>query len=571
LGEENINFQNSIMKTQKVIPKGKTILMPIIVFTFFIINLTFSQWQNIGSVSGLGNWPSIFTLDQSTIFIVGGVTGPVIWRSTNGGINFTQLPTNGLPSSSSNRFLSCVWATDVNTIYAGDGATTGNGLVKNAKVYKTTNGGTNWTTILNSGTNIYGFINGVVFSRTNTLIGVVSCDPNSATENFKMWKTANGGTNWILFEPVAPNSSGAQNSVFLIDENFYGFGLNTATARVAVTSNGGTNFSFYGIAGYGGDNGFVSTVAFSNDKLNGMAATSQTSTTVARTTNGGINWFSQTIPCTITGHCNIKWVPDMSVVYLVVSSSSQSQCFKSTNNGENWIQYTFPSGASDITHIDLLYNGLMQSETEAYIYAANKSGSVFVIHEFPMPVKLFSFTNFVSGRNNILKWVTSEEINNSGFDVYRKTDNQNNWQKLGFVKGKGTTNTFSNYSYEDKNLNTGKYFYRLKQMDYNGNYEYFNLEGKVEILSPLKFNLAQNYPNPFNPETNIKYQITNNSYVDLKVYDILGKEVSTLVSEFKTAGYYDVKFSGNNLSTGVYFYKLKVNNFISVKKMLLIK
>lgn len=560
------------MKTQKIIPKGKIRLL-LIVFTFFISNFTFSQWQNVGSVSGLGNWPSIFTLDQSTIFIAGGVTGPVIWRSTNGGTNFTQLPTNGLPTSSSNRFLSCVWATSVNTIYVGDGATTGNGLVKNAKVYKTTNGGTNWTTILNSGTNVYGFINGVVFSRNNPLLGVANCDPNDNNAKFKMWKTTNGHTSHILFEPDAPNSCGAQNSVFMIDENFYGFGLNTATARVAITTDGGTDFSFFNIAGYGGDNGFVSTVAFSTDKLNGMAATSQTSTTIARTTNGGLNWFSQTIPCTITGQCNIKYVPETTVAYLVVSNSSETKCFKTIDNGSNWTQYSFPSGATDITHIDLLYNTLMQADNEAYIYATTKTGAIYLLHEFPMPVKLYSFNYFISGRNITLKWITSEEINNSGFEVYRISDAQNQsiWQKLGFVKGKGTTNTFTNYIYEDKNLNTGKYSYRIKQIDYNGNYEYFNLEGKTEITNPVKFELSQNYPNPFNPETNIKYQIVNNSFVVLKVYDALGKEVSTLVNEFKTAGYYDVKLSGVNLSAGIYFYKLITKDFTSVKKMVLIK
>ncbi|MFA5300970.1 MAG: hypothetical protein WC389_22485, partial [Lutibacter sp.] len=215
-GEEIKYFQSSIMESKKIIPKERKslLLLTIIAITFFISNYTFSQWQNIGTVSELGNWPSIFTLDQSTIYVVGGVTGPVIWRSTNGGLNFTQLPTNGLPLASSNRFLTCVWATDVDEIYVGDGATTGNGLVKNAKIYKTTNGGTNWITILNSGTNVYGFINGIVFSRTNTTLGIANSDPNSETEKFKNWKIANGGTNWTLFEADAPNSCGAQNSVF---------------------------------------------------------------------------------------------------------------------------------------------------------------------------------------------------------------------------------------------------------------------------------------------------------------------------------------------------------------------
>lgn len=558
----------------KLIPKGKKLLLLIIFYIFFFYNFTFSQWQNIGSVSGLGNWPSVFVLDQNTIFVVGGVTGPVIWRSTNGGVNFTQLPTNGLPSSSSNRFLSCIWATSSNTIFIGDGATTGNGLVKNAKVYKTTNGGTNWTTILNSGTNIYGFINGIAFSRTNTQLGVANCDPHSETEKFKQWKTTNGGTNWILYEPDAPNSCGAQNSVFLIDENFYGFGLNTASARVAVTTDGGNTFGFYNIAGYGGDNGFVSTVAFSNDKLNGMAATSQTSTTIARTTNGGVNWFSQTIPCTITGHCNIKWVPGTTAVYLVVSNSSQTQCFKSTNNGNNWTQYTFPTGSTDITHVDLLYNYLLESEDNAYLFATTKSGTIYALTESPMPVKLFAFSSFISGRNNTLKWTTSEELNNFGFEVHRTLYYKNNvflWQTLGFVQGNGTKNTPSNYSYCDKNLNTGEYLYRLKQIDFNGNYEFYNLEGIITIANPEKFCLSQNYPNPFNPSTKISYSIPQTGLVTLKVYDITGKEIKTLVNEFKTSGYYDITFTNDNLSAGVYFYKLNVNNFSSVKKMFLIK
>lgn len=560
------------MGINKIIPYGKNMLLTIL-FLLFLLNSGFSQWLTIGNVSGMGNWPSIFTLDQNTIFIVGGVTGPVIWRSTNCGLNFTQLPTNGLPSSSSNRFLSCVWATDENTIYVGEGSTQGNGLVKNAKVYKTTNGGTNWITILSSGTNINGFINGIVFSRANPQVGVVNCDPNSTAEKFKMWKTYNGGTNWTLFEPNAPNSCGAQNSVFYIDDNFYGFGLNTANARVAFTTNGGQDFIFQTLSGAGGVTGFVSTVAFSHDKTNGLAGTSQTSTTVARTTDGGLNWFPQTIPCTIEGHCNIKWVPDLPVAYIIVSNSTQSECFKTTNNGDNWFQYDFPSGAINITHSDLLYNNLTDDETESYIFATNTSGTVYLLHESPMPVKLLSFNYNVSGRNNMLKWVTSDELNNMGFEIYRRCDTplQTNWSKLGFVKGAGTSNNYNYYKFEDKDLNSGTYYYKLKQIDFNGNYEYFNLDDKVEISNPEKYYLSQNYPNPFNPSTKISYSVPQNGFVSLKVYDVTGKEISSLVNEFQISGFYDITFSSSNLSAGIYFYKLVLNNFTSVKKMIIIK
>jgi hypothetical protein len=561
------------MKNYSVIHIRNKYTVLVLFLILFAYNQGYTQWMPIGSVSGLGNWPSVFVLDQNTIFVVGGETGSVIWRSTNGGNNFTQLQTNGLPAAGSDRFLTCVWATATNTMYVGDGATTGNGLVKNAKVYKTTNGGTNWTTILSTGANVYGFINGIVFSRTNNNLGIANSDPNSTTEKFKSWKTTNGGSNWTLFEPDAPNSCGAQNSVFLIDGNFFGFGLNTANARVAITTNGGTNFLFCTLAGAGGDNGFVSTVAFSNDKLNGLAGTSQTSTTVARTTNGGVNWFSQTIPSTITGHCNIKWVPGTSAVYVVVSSSSETQCFKSYNNGSNWTSYTFPSGSANIAHSDLQYNGddkLLESVT--YIFAANKAGSIYSMHEISMPVILYSFSCSTKDRDVTLKWITTSEINNKGFEIYRKDYlENNNWELIGFAKGEGNKNTPSNYNFTDKKLNAGKYFYRLKQIDYNGNFEFFNLSGFVEIENPVKFSLAQNYPNPFNPSTKINFAIPQNGFVTLKVYDILGNEVSTLINEYKNAGYYEVEFNNNNLSTGTYFCKLKTNNEYAVKRMLYIK
>lgn len=562
------------MKYINEIVYGKMQFVITFIFILFYSSTLNSQWITEGNVSGLGSWPSIFVLDQNTIFVAGGDTGPNIWRSTDAGASFTQLPTNGLPLAGSNRFISCIWATNINTIFVGDGITTGNGLVKNAKVYRTTNGGNNWTMILNSGTNVYGFLNGIVFSRTNPLLGVANCDPNSTTENFKNWKTTDGGTTWTLYEPSAPNSSGAQNSVFLVDNNFFGFGLNTANARVAITTNGGTTFNFYTLAGAGGANGFVSSVAFNDDKINGIAGTDQTSTTVSRTTNGGLNWFAQNIPCTITGQCCVKWVPGTSVVYIIVSNSSASQCFKSYNNGNDWTQYSFPSGAVNIKHSHLFYSVDKDPDTELYYFATNNAGNIYLLHEIPMPVKLFSFTYFISGRDNILKWVTSEELNNAGFEVYRATENLNSessWQKLGYVKGNGTKNTPSYYEFTDKNLNAGKYYYRIKQIDYNGNYEYFNLSGIVEISNPVKYSLAQNYPNPFNPETNIKFQITDNSFVEIKVFDILGKEIATLVNEYKPAGYYEAKFSGANLSSGIYFYKLKINGHTFVRSMLLAK
>lgn len=189
----------------------------------------------------------------------------------------------------------------------------------------------------------------------------------------------------------------------------------------------------------------------------------------------------------------------------------------------------------------------------------------------PLPVSLAFFTNSVSNHDAVLNWKTSSEINNSGFDVERKSV-ESEWSKVGFVAGKGTTNLPTDYSYEDKKLSVGKYQYRLKQIDNNGNFAYHSLNGYVEVGVPAKYDLSQNYPNPFNPTTKIDFQLPNDSKVSIVIYDITGKEVKTLMNnEFRKADYYTVMFNGSNLSSGVYFYRIIANKYLMTKKMVLLK
>ncbi len=133
-------------------------------------------------------------------------------------------------------------------------------------------------------------------------------------------------------------------------------------------------------------------------------------------------------------------------------------------------------------------------------------------------------------------------------------------------------NTPTNYSFEDKNLQTGKYKYRLKQIDHNGNYEYFELNGEVEIGVPKKYDLSQNYPNPFNPVTKINFDLPVDSKVTMLIYDITGREVAKLLNgEFKKAGYHTTNFNASSLSSGVYFYSLSTDAFRMTKKMVVVK
>jgi len=177
-----------------------------------------------------------------------------------------------------------------------------------------------------------------------------------------------------------------------------------------------------------------------------------------------------------------------------------------------------------------------------------------------LPVELSSFNANVERSDVNLNWTVVSEINNSGFDVERKSNGESNsWNKIGFVEGRGTTNEPMTYYYKDSKPESGRYQYRLKQSDFNGNFEYFTLENDVVIGTPVSFTLNQNYPNPFNPVSKIDFAIPVNGLVTLKVYDILGKEVTVLINEVKEAGFYSVKFDGTNLSSGVYFYSINVD------------
>jgi len=117
----------------------------------------------------------------------------------------------------------------------------------------------------------------------------------------------------------------------------------------------------------------------------------------------------------------------------------------------------------------------------------------------------------------------------------------------------------------------GAYNYRIKQIDYDGSYKYFDLEETVEISSPIGFELTQNYPNPFNPTTTIGFSIPQKGLVTLKVFDVLGNEIRTLIIEEKDSGYYQVEFNSDGLSSGIYFYQLEAGSFIETKKMVLMK
>jgi hypothetical protein len=186
-----------------------------------------------------------------------------------------------------------------------------------------------------------------------------------------------------------------------------------------------------------------------------------------------------------------------------------------------------------------------------------------------LPVELSSFTGRIDKDKIILQWRTETEVNNYGFEIQRSTD-KISWSKIGFVPGNGNSNAPNAYTFIDKNPIGGTVYYRLKQEDNDGRFEYSKII-ELNYTIPLEVSLLQNYPNPFNPVSTIKYSIPEYGFVSLKVYDVLGRLVTTLVNGKQEAGQYSVKFNGNGLASGIYFYVLTTNNFVISKKMNLLK
>jgi len=190
-----------------------------------------------------------------------------------------------------------------------------------------------------------------------------------------------------------------------------------------------------------------------------------------------------------------------------------------------------------------------------------------------VPVELTSFAANVNENNVTLNWTTATELNNQGFDVERNSGN--GFEKIGFVAGFGTSTEIHTYSYVDGSLQEGTYTYRLKQVDFDGTFEYSDVV-EVDVAIPAVFALEQNYPNPFNPSTTIKFSLAADSKVNLTVFDILGQEVANLINGNLAAGSHEINFNASNVNSGVYFYRVDATavdgtNFTSVKKMILAK
>jgi hypothetical protein len=223
---------------------------------------------------------------------------------------------------------------------------------------------------------------------------------------------------------------------------------------------------------------------------------------------------------------------------------------------------------SDNNWVDI---GVLPNTVDDSLAVANQTGFEYALASTsaPLPVELNSFSAKLSGNEIHLNWQTETEVDNYGFEIERNGF-QEDWTKIGFVEGHGNSNSPKEYSFIDKNINSEKYAYRLKQIDTDGSFTYSDVV-EIDLKLPDSFHLSQNYPNPFNPTTVINYQLPEAGKVTLSIYDILGNMVRTLVDEEKSAGNYKVEFDAAGLPSGVYFYILRAGSFVGSKKMLLLK
>ena len=270
---------------------------------------------------------------------------------------------------------------------------------------------------------------------------------------------------------------------------------------------------------------------------------------------------------------------------IVGNFSSPSGLYVYDSNGN---QLNYFSSVSGLRGAFQLGNGnyLVTNGTGVYVLDQN-TGAVLATpvsgvsgrstHEYDLsivPVELTAFTANVAGTNVELEWTTATEVNNQGFDVERSNDN-NTFEKIGFVPGFGTTTEPKNYSYTDRSVSNGKYYYRLKQIDFDGSFKYSDVV-EAEVSLPTVFALEQNYPNPFNPSTSIRFSLPVDAQVTIGVYNLVGEKVAEIASGNLSAGSHNITFDASKLTSGIYFYRLDAagingKTFSSVKKMTLMK
>lgn len=486
-------------------------------FLLLSILISFNSFAQNWSTQASGTiekLESVFMINENEGWICG--DAGVLLRTSNGGVNWTQV-------NITNQDLADIAFKDaVNGILIGD-----DGFIQ-----RTTNGGATWSFVASgTGSNLAA----LSWSGNNIFI--------SGRDGVGLVSTNDGAS----FSPAAMGTTARFRGAAAFGTKFWAVGEN---GIIRFSSNTGSLWQSQASSA----SNDLHDIQFLTTDI-GFAGGS--GSTIIYSSNGGQTWMNRStgINSGINGiyflNENTGW-----------AASDAGIIYKTTNGGLNWINTN---------------NNTVTKMNEAFFINEGKGWAVgdngVIIHFFDasVPVELTSFTASVINKDVTIAWVTSTEVNNKGFELMRMDNKNEVWRQIGFVAGSGTTTEVKNYSFVDKNLEAGNYKYKLVQFDFDGT---LNEKQVIEVdvnAVPDQLTLNQNYPNPFNPSTIINYQIPQDNFVTLKVYNLIGEEMITLVSSYQQKGNYSVRLVANKLSSGIYFYKLQHGSSTITKKMTLKK
>ena len=436
------------------------------------------------------------------------------------------------------------------------------------------------------------------------------------TQNGGLVRTTNGGTTWLnATSGINTGESVSWVAPIIKHPNISSY-FYVARQRVYLSTDYGASWN--AVSGNVNGSSAVREMAISESNANIMYATSGAS--VFLSTDGGVNWTNKTsgLPGRTITSVYINPI-DENVAYLTFSGFGAGKVYKTTNMGNNWINL---SGNLPDTPVNDFYYyrydvlnpntyfvatdiGVFLSQDDGAHWTELTSGlpNTVIMHldyspsnqmlragthgrgvyeafiDFTVPVELASFSASINKKLVVLNWSTATETNNMGFEIERKLKNQE-WIRIGYLDGNGTTTEKHQYQYKDDFSvlpYEGTVLYRLKQIDFDGSYEYsHDIAVEVKYI-PNEISLSQNYPNPFNPSTTIKFTLTDESFVSLKIFNSIGEVVNKLFSGTEQPGEHEIIWNAENFTSGIYFYLLEVSKpdgsstFREMKKLVYIR
>ena len=479
-------------------------------------------------------------------------------------------------SDGSPYYSTAVNKTKINSAYVG-----------NLRVYKTINSGTAWSQVLSEATTGYPSVG----ARAEA-IEICPTDSNLVLAGFYvegttqggLWYSTNGGSAWTQLQlrsgSTLPNDVDVMDIAFTT-ESAHAIAYIGVYYDLTITAPADRGYSIYraewdgsswtvrqDMQGTYTSTGSVIVVTINDITVNsggtilyaaGTDASAVQPVAYYKDLSGTNKWTPMQSSGFPTGNKQGKAIAvGGSVVYCAVDNVIYTIA---ESGGTSWSSgYSYPTG----TEINVLFYDALLSGTGTGLYGHDYTGA--------LPVELTSFTADVKGNRVTLDWETATEVNNYGFEVERQEarGNRQKWKKIAFVQGHGNSNSPKTYSFVDEPTGGNEFIYRLKQIDFDGTFEY-SPEVNVRFSDNRNFKLIQNFPNPFNPVTVIKFELPQASFVKLRVYNTLGEEVGNLINEKKDAGIYSVDFNAKHLPSGVYLYRLETNGYTQTKKMLLVK